>query len=173
MTRFGMHVRLAHPDGYDLMPESVTNAKKYAAASGGSFTQTGDMDEAFTGADIVYPKSWGPYDLMLERVEANRGRDQDEMQRIEDAVLERNSRYRDWICDERRMGLTADKKANYLHCLPADIGAEVSSDVMERNRLDLARQANKKVYVIMSLLAAAKCRDLKDRLFACAKGNDA
>ncbi len=168
MTRMGMHVRLAHPDGYGLMPESVADAEKYATASGGSFTQTAGLDEAFEGADIVYPKSWGPYDLMLERVEANRERNQQEMQRIEKAALERNSRYRDWICDERRMELTAKEKANYLHCLPADIGAEVSSGIMERFRTDLARQANKKVYVIMSLLAAAKCRDLKKRLFACA-----
>jgi knotted carbamoyltransferase YgeW len=171
MTRMGMHVRLAHPDGYDLMPESIADAGKYATASGGSFTQIGGMDEAFEGADIVYPKSWGPYDLMLERVEANRERNQQEMQRIEKAALERNRRYRDWICDERRMELTADGKAKYLHCLPADIGAEVSVDVMERFRTDLARQANKKVYVIMSLLAAAKCRDLKNRLLACAPEN--
>jgi len=168
MTRFGMHVRLAHPEGYGLMPESLTDAKKYAAASGGSFTQTADMDEAFNGADIVYPKSWAPYDLMLERVEANRERDQQKMQHIEKAALERNGQNQDWICDERRMGLTAEGKAKYLHCLPADIGAEVSSAVMERFRVDLARQANKKIYVIMSLLAAAKCRDLKKRLLACA-----
>ena len=43
-----------------------------------------------------------------------------------------------------------------MHCLPADIGAEVSAGVMERFRVDVAREANKKVYVIMALLAAAK-----------------
>jgi knotted carbamoyltransferase YgeW len=168
MTRFGMHVRLAHPDDYDLMPDAILDARKYAEASGGSFTQTKDMDEAFSGADIVYPKSWGPYDLMLDRVEANRQRDKERMQRIEEDALERNNLYQDWICDERRMDLTA--QARYLHCLPADIGAEVSSGVMDRYRLDLARQANKKVYVIMSLLAAAKCDDLKAKLLACAEG---
>ena len=31
---------------------------------------------------------------------------------------------------------------------------------MERFRVDLARQANKKVYAIMALLAAAKSHDL-------------
>jgi knotted carbamoyltransferase YgeW len=168
MTRFGMHVRLAHPVDYDLMPDAILDARKYARASGGSFIQTEDMDEAFAGADIVYPKSWGPYDLMLDRVEANRRRDKERMQRIEEDALERNSLYQDWICDERRMDLTA--QAKYLHCLPADIGAEVSSGVMDRFRVDLARQANKKVYVIMSLLAAAKCDDLKAKLLACAEG---
>ena len=165
LTRFGMDVRLAHPSGYDLMPDTLATARENAAAYGGSFTETDDMEAAFAGAQIVYPKSWGPHDLMLERVEANRRRDTSRMEQIERAALERNKQHRDWICDERRMELTEDGKAHYLHCLPADIGAEVSAGVMDRFRTDLARQANKKVYVIMSLLAAAKTRDLRDRLF--------
>jgi ornithine carbamoyltransferase len=81
---------------------------------------------------------------------------------IERRSLERNAGRRDWICDERRMGLTAG--ALYLHCLPADVGAEVSAGVMRRFRVDVAREANKKVYVIMALLAAAKVEALGARL---------
>jgi ornithine carbamoyltransferase len=122
------------------------------------------MDEAFAGADAVYPKSWGPWDLMQERVEANRRGDKAALADIERRALERNAAHRDWICDERRMGLTHD--ALYLHCLPADIGAEVSPGVMDRFRTEVAREANKKVYVIMALLAAAKVRGLASRLEA-------
>ena len=160
MTRFGAHVRLAHPEGYQLMDGPLEAARANAKASGGSFTVLHDMDEAFAGADIVYPKSWGPYDLMIERVEANRTRDADALRAIERLALERNAGFTDWICDERLMHLTRGGDALYLHCLPADIGAEVSHGVMERFRHDLARQANKKVYAIMALLAAAKQRDL-------------
>jgi ornithine carbamoyltransferase len=99
---------------------------------------------------------------MQERVEAHRAGDRVRMADIEKRALERNARHRDWICDERRMALT--QKARYLHCLPADIGAEVSPRVMERFRMDVAREANKKVYVIMALLAAAKVPDLAARL---------
>jgi len=162
LTRFGAHVRLAHPEGYSLLPETLEAARRFAGEAGGSFEVTGSMDEAFEGADVVYPKSWGPYDLMLERVDANRRHDGEAMQRIERAALERNAGHRDWICDERRMGLTRD--ALYLHCLPADIGAEVSAGVMERFRFALARQAHHKVYVIMAALAAAKEPDLASRL---------
>jgi len=35
---------------------------------------------------------------------------------------------------------------------------------MDRFRTDVAREANKKVYVIMALLAAAKVKDLAARL---------
>jgi knotted carbamoyltransferase YgeW len=158
MTRFGMNVRLAHPPGYDLMPQSIVTAYANAAESGGSFQQVQTMDEAFEGADIVYPKSWGPYDLMLERV----GADAEQMADIEQRALQRNRRHMTWICDQRRMSLTND--ALYMHCLPADIGAEVTVGVLERFRASLAREANKKLYVIMALLAAAKVPNLAERL---------
>ncbi|MGK2856850.1 MAG: knotted carbamoyltransferase YgeW [Thermoanaerobaculia bacterium] len=163
-TRFGMNVRLAHPEGYQLMQPCLDAAKANAATSGGTFTVMHDMDAAFEGADVVYPKSWGPHDLMLERVEANRKRDADAMKSIEKRALDRNRLNTDWICDERRMGLTKEGKALYMHCLPADIGAEVSPGVMEQFRHDLAREANKKVFAIMALLAAAKGKGLKSVL---------
>ena len=160
LTRFGAHVRLAHPDGYQLMDAPLAAARANAAASGGSFEVTTDMDAAFAGADVVYPKSWGPFDLMTERVAANAAKDTGALRDIERRALERNAAHADWICDERRMDLTRDGAGQYLHCLPADIGAEVSPGVMERFRVDLARQANKKVFAIMALLAAAKSHDL-------------
>jgi ornithine carbamoyltransferase len=162
LTRSGAHVTLAQPEGYRLMDEPMAAAAANATASGGSFRTVESMDEAFAGAHAVYPKSWGPWDLMQERVDANRRADKAALADIEKRALERNARHRDWICDERRMALTRD--ALYLHCLPADIGAEVSPAVMDRFRVDVAREANKKLYVIMALLAAAKVEDLAARL---------
>ena len=164
LTRFGMHVRLAHPEGYQLTPASVDLAAKLAGESGGSFELGRSMDEAFDAADIVYPKSWGPYELMLERVEASRAGDQARFEEIEGRALERNQLHRDWICNEERMAATRAGDALYMHCLPADIGDEVSDGVLARARLDLARQANKKLYLIMAALAAAKEPDLIARL---------
>lgn len=164
LTRFGMHVRLAHPNGYELLPQCMESAARHAVESGGSFKRLSSMDEAFTGADIVYPKSWGPHDLMLERVAANAHHDSEAMKKIEKRALERNAVHRDWICDERRMALTRRSAARYMHCLPADIGAEVSAGVLEKFRFSLAREANKKVYAIMALLAVAKISALRDRL---------
>jgi knotted carbamoyltransferase YgeW len=166
LTRFGADVTLAHPEGYRLLEEPMAAAAANAKASGGSFRVVHVMDEAFKGAHAVYPKSWGPWTLMQERVEANRAGDKQRLAEIEKRALETNARHRDWICDERRMGLTKD--ALYLHCLPADIGAEVSPGVMNRFRAAVAREANKKVYVIMALLAAAKVDRLASRLQALA-----
>ncbi|MBI2568014.1 MAG: knotted carbamoyltransferase YgeW [Candidatus Schekmanbacteria bacterium] len=170
LTRFGAHVVLAHPAGYDLMPEVVSWAEGNARGAGGSFSQVTSMDDAFAGAHIVYPKSWGPYELMLARVDANRAGDKAAMAEIERQALARNAEHRDWICDGRRMALTASGNALYMHCLPADIGAEVSAEVMRKYEVSLARQANKKVYVIMALLAAAKTAGLEARLDAVLQG---
>ena len=177
LTRFGAHVTLAHPQGYELLPEPMAWAAEGAVASGGSFRVTHDMDDAFAGADAVYPKSWGPLVLMGERVAANRAGDAGLLKDIEHRALQQNAQHRDWICDERRMALTGgtgggtrEGDALYLHCLPADIGAEVSPRVMDRFRVSVAREANKKVYVIMAMLAVAKVRGLGRRLDALESG---
>jgi knotted carbamoyltransferase YgeW len=164
MTRYGAEVVLAHPEGYRLMDDTLQSAARHAAASGGSFRITDSMDDAFQGAHAVYPKSWGPYDLMLERVEANQARDKARMGDIEKRALERNAKFKDWICDERRMALTHKGDAMYMHCLPADIGDEVTHGVMDRHRVDVAREANKKMYVVMAMLAIGKVPDLAARL---------
>ena len=166
LTRFGADITLAHPPGYDLLDEPTAQAAANASGSGGTFRVVHDMDAAFAEAEVVYPKSWGARDLMLERVGANAARDPAAMASIEARALERNAQHTDWICDERRMGLTAGRDALYMHCLPADIGAEVSQGVMARHRVDVAREANWKVYVVMALLATAKVSDLATRLTA-------
>jgi ornithine carbamoyltransferase len=159
LTRVGANVTLAHPPGYQLTDAAMTAAAGNAT-NGGSFRVVGDMDEAFAGADIVYPKSWGAHDLMVERVDANAAGDAGGLRSIEQRALERNAEHTDWICDERRMGTTAGGDALYMHCLPADIGAEVSPGVMEQHRVNVAREANWKMYVVMALLAGAKVPDL-------------
>ena len=120
------------------------------------------MDEAFRDADVVYPKSWGSHDVMVDRLAAHADGDERALGAIERHGLEQNARFADWICDERRMGLTRD--ALYMHCLPADIGAEVTPGVMERFKVEVAREAQWKMYVIMAMIAGAKVPDLASQL---------
>ena len=84
----------------------------------------------------------------------------------ENRCLAQNAENKNWICNEERMALTNGGDALYMHCLPADIGDEVTPGVMEQHRHNLAREANKKVYVIMALLAGAKVPDLSARINA-------
>ncbi len=168
LTRWGADVVLAHPEGYDLLPESLEAAHANSQRSGGQFRVTRSMDEAFAGAHAVYPKSWGPMELMQARVSA--AADKKALGEIEQKALAMNATHKDWICDRRRMDLTHDRKALYLHCLPADIGAEVSADVMAGATIDVACEAQKKLYVIMAMLAVAKVDGLAGRIQALAGG---
>ncbi len=160
LPRFGAEVVLAHPPGYRLMDEALQKAAAGAKAGGGSFEVVDSMDAAFADADVVYPKSWGPMELMEERLQA---KGQADLAEIEVRALDLNAQHRSWICDEAQMAKAKDD-ALYMHCLPADIGAEVSAGVLEKFRVALAEEANGKVYVIMALLAAAKVKNLAGQL---------
>jgi knotted carbamoyltransferase YgeW len=120
-TRFGMDVTLAHPEGYDLIPDVVELSAKQAAASGGSFKKVYSMEEAFKDADIVYPKSWAPYDVMQKRVPLLHAGDTAGLKDLEKTCLANNAKFKAWECDEAKMKLTKGGKALYMHCLPADI----------------------------------------------------
>ena len=150
MTRFGMDVVLAHPPGYDLIDRTVEAARANAAESGGSFEIVDDMDAAFEGADIVYPKSWGAHDLMRARLEAS---SQDEIDENERACLARNDRHQDWICDERRMALARDH-AVYMHCLPADRGFEVTDAVIDGPQSIVFPEAENRLHTAKAIMAA-------------------
>lgn len=121
MTRFGMHVSLAHPQGYDLLPEVLVVARKNAAESGGSFQYTDSMRQAFVDADIVYPKSWASWKIMQKRTDLLRRNDFADLKMLEQACLAQNASHQDWHCTEQMMKHTKGGEGLYMHCLPADI----------------------------------------------------
>ncbi|HOW30079.1 MAG TPA: knotted carbamoyltransferase YgeW [Bacteroidales bacterium] len=165
MTRLGMRVDLAYPEGYGLIPDVTELAGQQAAESGGSFRVLNSMDEAFKDADIVYPKSWAPYHVMECRTELLRANDHDGLKALEKECLANNARFRDWECTEEKMKLTAGCKALYLHCLPADISGvsckegEVAATVFDRYRVPLYKQAGFKPYIIAAMMLTNRFDD--------------
>ena len=174
MTRFGMDVVLAHPEGYDIMPEVEEVAKKNAAENGGSFTKTNSMAEAFKDADIVYPKSWAPFAAMEKRTDLYAEGDQAGIDALEKESLAQNAEHKDWCCTEELMSTTKDGKALYLHCLPADINGvsckdgEVEASVFDRYRDPLYKEASYKPYIIAAMILLAKQKDITGTLEALA-----
>jgi knotted carbamoyltransferase YgeW len=169
-SRLGMEIDLAYPEGYELIPEVVELSKKQASASGGSLRTVHSMDEAFKGADIVYPKSWAPYEVMQKRVPLLHAGDQAGLKELEKACLAHNAKFKDWECDERKMRLTrsaspSSPQALYMHCLPADItdvsckAGEVAASVFDRYRDDTYREAGYKPYVIAAMILLGKSKD--------------
>ncbi len=165
MTRFGMDVQLAYPEGYGLIPEVVELAGKHASQSGGNFKVVNSMEDAFKDADIVYPKSWAPFHVMGERTKLLRANDHAGLKDLEKQCLANNAKFKNWECDEKKMALTKGGKALYMHCLPADISdvsckeGEVAASVFERYRLDTYREAGHKPFIIAAMILMARFRD--------------
>jgi N-acetylornithine carbamoyltransferase len=136
MSRYGMNVRLVHPPEYKLMPDIVQQARDNARLSGGSFEIMDDMDAGFSGADIVYPKSWGCWMTTEDN----------------DASAQIGAKYTGWITDERRMAL-ARPDAIYMHCLPADRNIEVTDGVIEGPRSVVYDEAENRLHVQKAVMA--------------------
>jgi len=170
MSRFGMDVVLAHPEGYDLLPETLDGASHFAQQSGGSFRRIHSMAEAFQDADVVYPKSWAPMSVMQERTRLLRLGDREGLKELERQCLAENARHQDWECSEAMMRLTRDGNALYEHCLPADISGvscergEVAKSVFERYRLHTYQEAGYKPFVIAAMIFASKVKDVAEKI---------
>lgn len=136
MTRYGMNVRLVHPPEYKLMPDIVDQAQANARQSGGSLELMDDMDAGFSGAEIVYPKSWGCW-LTTEDNQAS---------------AQIGAKYTNWIADERRMAL-ARPDAIYMHCLPADRNIEVSDAVLDGPQSVVYDEAENRLHVQKAVMA--------------------
>jgi knotted carbamoyltransferase YgeW len=172
MTRFGMDVSLAHPEGYGLIPDVIEVAKKNAAQSGGKFEVVNSMEQAFQGAHIVYPKSWAPYHVMQRRTELLKKSDKDGLKALEKECLANNAKFSSWECDRAKMNLTDKGKALYMHCLPADItdvsckAGEVSAEVFEQYRIPTYHEASYKPFVISALMFLTRLKDPAAKLEA-------
>jgi len=165
MSRFGMDITLAYPEGYSLIPEIVEKAKKNASLSGGSFNVSHSMKEAMKDADIVYPKSWAPYHIMQQRTELLKKADKNGLKELEQVCLANNAKFKDWEFNEDVLRATRKGNALYMHCLPADISGvscergEVSAGAFEMYRIQTYREAGFKSYIIAAMMLANRFKN--------------
>ncbi|MBU0456243.1 MAG: knotted carbamoyltransferase YgeW [Pseudomonadota bacterium] len=158
MTRMGMDVTLAYPEGYDLLPEVIDLSRKNAEQHHSKFEIVHDMKTAFKDADVVYPKSWAPFHVMERRTELLRQSDQEGLKILEQECLANNAKFKNWECDAEKMKVTKDENALYMHCLPADItgvsckAGEVTKDVFEKYKKDTYHEASFKPFVIAAMI---------------------
>ncbi len=134
LPRFGIDVTLAHPPGWELMPESIEKAEKACEEGGGSLSFTNSMEDAFKDADVVYPKSWGRLNAFSDQAAA--------------AATEHIR----WICDATMMELTKPDSL-YMHCLPADRGKEVTDEVIDGPSSVVYDEAENRMHTGKALMA--------------------
>ncbi len=161
MTRFGMEVSLAYPEGYNLIPEIEADVKK----NNPNFKIVNSMEDAFKDADVVYPKSWAPFEVMKQRTQLLMNKDKNGLAELEKHCLANNAKFKNWECDADKMKLTKKGEALYMHCLPADITdvsckeGEVSKEVFEKYRIHTYHEASYKPFVIAAMILASRFKN--------------
>jgi knotted carbamoyltransferase YgeW len=167
MTRFGMNVVLAHPKGYEVMPDVEQVAKRNAAKSGGSFVRTDSMAAAFESGHRL-SQSWAPFAMEAHRP-VWKG-DFESIKTLEKQLLAQNAKHKAWECTEKLMTSTHEGGALYMHCLPADITGvscaqgEVEGSVFDRYRVPMYREASYKPYIIAAMIFLSKVKNPADSL---------
>jgi len=134
-TKFGMDVTLLIPEeAYRLDEQFMQAGERQAQASGGSLRVSTRIEEAYTGADFVYAKSWGalPY----------YGRPQEE------AAI--RAPYRHFMVDGAKMALT--NGGRFSHCLPLRRNIKATDEVMDADYCVALDEAENRLHVQKALM---------------------
>ncbi|GFP31193.1 ornithine carbamoyltransferase [Candidatus Hakubella thermalkaliphila] len=138
-SRFGMHITLACPEGYDLDPQVIEWTKTNCGAHGTEFQIVHDPCSGYEGAHVVYSRHW-----MSPRAYVD-----GEFQKQKE--VEMALKYPQWICDEEKMALTTD--AIFTHPMPVDRGHEVTDAVASGPRSVIYNVAENRLHVQKALMA--------------------
>ena len=131
----GMEVVVLRPDGFALPPEIMNKARKAAADSGGSVTETSDRHDALSGAHVLYAKEWGCTRF------------------YGDAQADANLRagLTDWCVTNDWFKRTA-ADCRLMHCLPVRRNTAVADEVLDGPRSVVQREAYNRLVVQMAVL---------------------
>lgn len=135
-AQMGHDLTIAHPSGYQLDEELISQIENHAQSAGGSVAVTHDINKAFEGAQVVYAKSWGSKDYYgapdkdSARREAYRGK---------------------WIVDESKMRRTDD--ARFMHCLPVRRNVIVTDGVIDSPTSIVIDEAENRLHVQKAIMA--------------------
>ncbi len=128
----GMHVRVASPEEFSPVDAVVADADARAAETGGSVTLYTDPNEAVAGADVVVTDTW-----------VSMGKEEEKAHRV--AVFGGYQVTTDLMT-------LAKADAIFLHCLPADRGYEVASDVIDGPQSVIWDEAENRLHAQKALL---------------------
>ena len=129
----GVHVAVATPAGYEPDASVTSNARADAAAAGTTLLVTHSREEAVAGAHVVYTDVW-----------ASMGQEAEQQKRVRD--------FAGWTVTDELLAL-ADRRAVFMHCLPAHRGEEVSASVCDGPRSVIFDEAENRLHVQKAILA--------------------
>ena len=123
----GMSVAIACPKGYEPDSEIMAWAKET-----GEFLCTDNIEEAVSGADVVYTDVW-----------ASMGQ--------EGEAEERKKIFVNFQVNEQFMAL-ANEGAMVLHCLPAHRGEEITAETFEKHADEIFDEAENRLHAQKAVL---------------------
>jgi len=136
-TKMGMDVTLLCPTpDYILDERYMAFGRENAQANGGSLRVSHDIEEAYSGAHVVYAKSWGAIPFF--------GR-WDEEKAIRDAN-------KHFIVDEAKMALTDN--GLFSHCLPLRRNVKATDAVMDSPACIAIDEAENRLHVQKAVMAS-------------------
>jgi len=135
-AQMGHDLVIAHPPGYELDEELITEIRRQAAGAGGSIKIESDVDAACDGAEVVYAKSWGS-----KRFYGTPDKD----------VAARAPYRAKWIVDEAKMART--NSAIFMHCLPVRRNVIVTDGVIDSASSVVIDEAENRLHVQKAVLA--------------------
>ena len=145
--RYGIEVTVAHPKEFPLSKYVIERAKRNAEVGGGSINFTNDMDEGFEGAQIVIPKNWGGFGSYGVQEYLDNEND------CKKEMAENLAKYKNWICDERRIKLS-DKNVKLMHALPADRNKEVTDAILDNEEISIVfDEAENRLHTAKSIMS--------------------
>jgi N-acetylornithine carbamoyltransferase len=134
-AQMGHDLTIAHPQGYELDDELMSDIAHHAESAGGSVQLTNDVKTAFDGAQIVYAKSWGSRKFYG----------------APDKDIEERARYRqDWIVDERKMARS--NSGLFMHCLPVRRNVIVTDAVIDSTSSVVVDEAENRLHVQKAIM---------------------
>ena len=128
----GMHVRITSPEAYAPRADVVVAAEKRAAETGGSVTLLTDPREAALGADVVVTDTW-----------VSLGKEEEKIERLRDLGGYKVT---------REIMALSDPESIFIHCLPADRGYEVDSEVIDGPQSVVWDEAENRLHAQKALL---------------------
>ncbi|NDY94198.1 N-acetylornithine carbamoyltransferase [Wenzhouxiangella limi] len=134
-SKFGMDITLLIPEPAYLLDEQFMDAgQRQAETAGGSLRVTSDIEEAYTGAEFVYAKSWGALPFY--------GRPDEESSL--------RASFRHFMVDGAKMALT--NGARFSHCLPLRRNIKASDEVMDADYCVALDEAENRLHVQKALM---------------------
>ena len=138
-SRFGMDVRLAHPEGYDLDPEVIDWTKQNCSEDDAGFDVVHDPDSAYDGAHVIYSRNW---------VSENAYKDGEFQKQAE---IDKAMAYQGWTTTVERMARTDN--GIFTHPMPVDRGSEVTDEVASGPRSAIYDIAENRLHVQKAVMA--------------------